>query len=107
MCKGTRMPDLELAQKIVDMLNGALEMDKAAIAALIANRVPCRAALADHPTIQVAKQHEGYHVGLLGILNGLCGVFPDDAGPICAIFQEDAGENWDDLDRFEVVGRKL
>lgn len=101
------MPDLELAQKIVDMLNGVLETDKPAIAALMSNRVPCTETLADHPTIQVVEQDDGFHVGLLGILNGLCGIYPDGYGPIQLVSKEVDGQHWNDLSHFEVVGRKF
>ena len=71
------MIDKELAAKIVEYLNTLIEADRPAIAALIANRVPCNQTLADHPTCQVGTQNGGYHVGLLGILNGLCGIYDD------------------------------
>ena len=57
----------------VGFLNRLISLDKAAVAALIANRVPCNEQLANHPTVRVTAQHGGYHVGLLGILNGLFG----------------------------------
>jgi len=84
-----QQPDLALAQRIVDFLNSLLEHDRPTIAALLANRVPCSRQLADHPTVQVAVQHGGYHVGLLGLLNGLCGTYEDQTGPIGAIFEKD------------------
>ena len=89
----------DLAHRICDFLNVLLEVDRNAIACLIANRVPCNQALADHPTVQVGPQHGGYYVGMLGILNGLCGVKPDGAGFLVAIFD---GEGNRDLLRFEV-----
>lgn len=95
--------DLVLAQKIVDMLNDLLVHDKPAVAALIANRVPCSKYLADHPTIQVAGQHGGHHVGLLGLLNGLCGIDDQYRGPITAIFDEDKNpQGYKSLSHFEV-----
>ena len=72
----------------IDYLNGLIETDRVAIAALIANRVPCNQQLADHPTVQVFRQHGGYLVGLLGILNGLFGVFEDMYSPIVFVFKE-------------------
>jgi hypothetical protein len=89
------MQDRELALRIVEYLNDLLERDRPAVAALIANRVPCRAALADHPTCQVRSQHGGFHVGMLGVLNGLCGVDELATGPIVAVFDdpEDEGDN--------------
>ncbi len=72
----------------IGLLNEAVALDRPAMAALLANRVPCNAAFADHPTIQVQAQHGGYHVGLLGIINGLFGVDDDGKGPICSVFTD-------------------
>lgn len=97
-------PDIELAQRICDLLNELLEIDRPAIAALIANRVPCNEALSNHPTVQVGVQHGGYHVGMLGILNGLCGIRPSNSfGLINAIFEQQGdSRKFEDLLRFEV-----
>lgn len=59
----------------LDCLNSAFAADPAAMAALVSNRVPCNAALADHPFV-VVDQHrtivaEGGLVGMLGVLNGV------------------------------------
>lgn len=72
----------------IALLNEAVALDRPAMAALLANRVPCNDALADHPTIQVQAQHGGYHVGLLGIINGLFGVDDEGKGPICYVFAD-------------------
>ncbi|KKN88349.1 hypothetical protein LCGC14_0249120 [marine sediment metagenome] len=107
------MIDFERAQVIVDYLNGLLELDRPAVAALIANRVPCNKALADHPTCQVVAQHGSCHVGLLGILNGLCGKDKRGWGGIVVVFSSpgdspktnaprETGHR--DLARFEVAG---
>lgn len=82
------MQNLELASEIVNYLNELIELDRPAVAALVANRVPCRASFADHPTCQVLEQHGGFHVGLLGVLNGLCGVDEHGSGPIGAVFSD-------------------
>lgn len=97
--------DLATAAKVVAFLNELLEIDRQAIAALIANRIPCCEALAEHPTVQVAAQHGGYHVGMLGVLNGLCGTMADGGGPIMAVFDKPDGNDISDmlnLMRFEV-----
>lgn len=67
------MKDSISLDEAIDFLNSLISLDKAAVAALIANRVPCNEQLANHPTVRVTAQHGGYHVGLLGILNGLFG----------------------------------
>lgn len=72
----------------ITYLNELIALDKPAIAALIANRVPCNEALANHPTVQVSKQNDGYHVGMLGILNGLFGVDDTEWGPIVFVFED-------------------
>jgi hypothetical protein len=48
--------------------------------ALIAQRVPCNSALADHPTAQVAEHEGQVKIGLLGVLNALFGTLDDKAG---------------------------
>ena len=95
--------DYELAQHIVDVLNDMVATDKSAVAALIANRVPCNAGLADHPTVQVSVQHDGFHVGLLGLLNGLCGVKRNGRGPIEAVFSLPRPDAWANLLKFQVM----
>lgn len=97
------MNDPGLAQRICDFLNELLEIDRPAIASLIANRVPCNQALADHPTVQAGAQHGGFHVGMLGLLNGLCGTREiNHFGFINAIFDGDDPHKFQDLVRFEV-----
>jgi hypothetical protein len=94
-------PDKELAQRICDFLNELLELDRPAIAALINNRVPCNQAMADHPTVQIGAEHGGFNVGMLGLLNGLCGVRENLYGLIYAIFDGEQGK-FQNLIRFEV-----
>ena len=92
----------ELAQRIVDLLNEMTERDRCAVAAMVANRVPCNLQLADHPTVQVTEQHGGYAVGLLGILNGLAGVKADGRGWIEAVFDEPVCGEFSNLNGFRV-----
>ncbi len=82
--------DMVLASRIIEYLNELLELDRSAVAALVANRTPCNTALAGHPTCQVVRQHRGYSVGLLGVLNGLCGIDERGRGLIAAYFDEPA-----------------
>lgn len=65
--------DQLVAERVLKIMNEAIALDKAAISALIFNRVPCNEALANHPTIAVGSRWGGYTIGLMGILNGLCG----------------------------------
>jgi hypothetical protein len=101
--------DRELAQHIVNYLNELMNLDKPAVGALIGNRVPCNEALADHPTCQVSSQNGGCYVGLLGLLNGLCGKM--DEGPwkggglIAAEFEKlpDEDKRYRSLTKFVVL----
>ncbi len=81
--------DLELATRLITLLNEALALDPKAIEALVETRVPCNDALADHPTIQVSVEPgSDAKVGLLGILNGLCGTDASGWGPLAAEFDD-------------------
>ena len=95
--------DLELAGRIVELLNELAALDLEAVTALIGQRVPCNEALADHPTVQAGRLEDGgpLLVGILGVLNGLCGTHPSGWGPVGAIFaKQGAGE----LTGFAVIG---
>lgn len=72
----------------VTYLNDLIALDRQAMAALVANRVPCNRALADHPTAQVAAQHGGFQIGMLGVLNGLFGCDALENGYIVFVFEE-------------------
>ena len=60
---------------VLRVLNEAYRADPDALHALICNRVPCNLELADHPSIQVTQNgvvgKNTYHVGLLGVINGI------------------------------------
>lgn len=71
---------LDEAIKFIDSL---AEIDPGGLSRLLLTRVPCNAAMADHPTLQVQVIDEGkgeFSIGLLGLLNGLFGKF--DSGPM-------------------------
>jgi len=82
--------DVKTAIKIVDFLNNLLEYDRAAVEALINTRVDCSDEMANHPTVQVRSHGDGnqHRVGLLGILNGLCGIKKNGYGLIVAEFND-------------------
>lgn len=86
------MNNKEMAQRIVDVLNEMLEADRPAVGALIANRVPCNHDLAVHPTVQCQSQHGGYFLGMLGVLNGICGIHEDSTGHVAAVFDDHDNE---------------
>lgn len=82
---------------IIDFLNELIVLDRDAISALINTRVPCNKQFSEHETIQVlAGENETYSVGLLGILNGLCGVDENGWGFIVA----EVNEKDDKVERF-------
>lgn len=93
--------DLTTANKIVDLLNELVRLDKTAMGALLSNRVPCNQDVSEHPTVQVVAQNNGYYLGLLGILNGLCGEH-NGYGCITAVFEDVPNQNWKNLSHFEV-----
>lgn len=82
--------------EVITYLDELIALDKPAIVALLANRVPCNEALANHETVQVSAQYGGWHVGLLGLINGLFGIDETNWGPICCEF-----DDTDDLIRFK------
>lgn len=71
---------------VIELLNGAIEMDSEAINNLVKSRVTCNELLADHPTIQAGKFGDEYKVGLIGILNGIFGSADDGWGAIAGDF---------------------
>jgi hypothetical protein len=74
------MVDRELARRIVDYMNELLALDRSGITDLVRSCVPCNESLGSHPTCQTGPGSRGpIEVGLLGILNGLCGA--EDSGP--------------------------
>ena len=85
---------------ILHVLNTAYQADPSAIHALICNRVPCNEALAGHPDVTVSENlvvGEGYVVGMLGVINGICSnltgklvaaVFSDEEQPRLLGFAE-------------------
>lgn len=74
--------------EVLEVLNSAIEDDRDAIQRLIDSRVECNEKLAHHPTIQVGNYFEKgkFHVGFLGILNGLFGISETGFGVISAIY---------------------
>ncbi len=60
----------------IAFLNSLIKVDEGAVNRLIASRVPCSRDLSMHPTVQCGENE----VGMLGILNGLFGVYGPEAG---------------------------
>lgn len=76
--------DLELAEKFMRFLNDLLDRDPQAVEALMSVRVCCNPCTVEHPTVQVMPLGESNYgvVGLLGLLNGLCGCWTDKTAPV-------------------------
>lgn len=84
--------NVEVARRIVDVLNRTHAADAHAIQQLIDTRVMCNRDLAEDPTVQVGQVESGrYRVGLLGILNGIAGKIQHGSlsgyGYVAAIYQ--------------------
>ena len=82
------MKEVVSIDDVIAYLNELIEIDRPAIAALIANHVPCNKELANHETVQVLAHHGGYSVGMLGILNGMFGTDDVGWGPIVFTFKD-------------------
>lgn len=94
---------------LIAFLNSLTAIDPVAMGELMAARVPCNEAMANHPTVQVVAggadgnvgKHAGesavpageFRVGFLGILNGYAGAFDEGPrkgwGPISAVVEDD------------------
>ena len=96
--------DVKLGE-VIDFLNSLLNLDKNAVTALFSARTYCNNKIGAHPTVQIQEEPFSnilafdendnmlhYTVGILGILNGLFGVFEEGSytgcGPITAIWDE-------------------
>lgn len=79
----------DLVDHIIITMNDLLGRDPKAVSALVETRVYCNEAVADHPTVQVGTDKGKPTVGLLGILNGLCGTMADGTGYIAAEIGDD------------------
>ena len=85
------MKPIDRAIHAVNVLNRAYEADPHAMQKLVNHRVVCNKQLAEDETIQVGiREHtQDYEVGLIGIINGICGIDRDGWGHVAAIVGED------------------
>ena len=83
---------------LITFLNSLVKLDPNALTELMLNKVFCNKQLAEHPTVQVSactsdNVIDQYQVGILGILNGFCGIIESGPkagyGPITARFDND------------------
>jgi hypothetical protein len=70
-------------EQAIKVLEEFLKLDAAACNELLGYRVKCNAALADHPTIQVAINGAQTKVGLIGVLNGILEAAGEPRVAIC------------------------
>jgi len=89
------MINKEFANAAIALLNELNGIDPEATRKLVDTHVPCGDVLIEHPTIQVLTGPPQASVGLLGILNGICGSYGPEGGdkegwgPVAAICEED------------------
>jgi len=62
------------ADELLSYLNSLIDADRAAVQALIEQRVPCGAALEAHPYAVPTAHGAGLLFGVLGLVNGLAGM---------------------------------
>ena len=102
---GTMIHESLTIDGVIEFLNGCLEEDRPALTRMMLARTVCTEGLALHPTTQVGEAavlagdcgRWRYHIGPLGLLNGMFGIDDDGWGAITAIFKDDGSE----LIRFE------
>jgi hypothetical protein len=88
--------------QIADMLNTAFAADPDALMSLLKHRVPCNAALRDHPSVVCEGPDDAPTVGVGGLLQAiaaldgvyLCSVWDDDSGRLTGF---SAKESWPGL----------
>ena len=87
------MPVRPETDALIEYLNELVRLDRKAVQSLICTRVPCNAALAGHPFVQVHVVAMCATVGLLGVLNGFCGTIEEERlkgyGPIMAVYGDE------------------
>jgi hypothetical protein len=97
-----------MAKQAVEVLNELLKLDPDCTKKLLATYFFTNEAVAAHPTIQVMNIEKRPAVGLLGIINGVIGVQPDDqTGYIAAEYADEEREQplplWSRLERFTIT----
>lgn len=79
--------------EIIEYLNELIGLDASAMTALSSTRVPCNDAMAKHPTVQASSSvHDGCRVGLIGVINGMLGVHPDNYGAITWVIKDSSSD---------------
>jgi len=84
-----------IADRMVGILNEMLELDYEATTALVFGPyIPCNEGVANHKSVQCRELPVKYHQGerkwgvrVMGLLNGLAGIYPDGYGRIHGVFE--------------------
>lgn len=65
---------MDIVDRIIEVVNSAIDADPSAMRAMFENRVPCNTKLTNHPEIQVMEEKDiGFTVGVMGLLSGIAG----------------------------------
>lgn len=82
----TKTKTVDPIDRAVQVLNEALEADRACIDRMFRTEFPCNETLGDHRSIQVGPSfwpdRDHQVVRMLGIINGIFGVDENNRGPI-------------------------
>ncbi len=78
-----------LAGRIVYFLNALAEDDREAIREVFDTRISCNVKLAEHSSVQVRMDSDGWKFGILGILNGFVGTDVEGNGLIQRIVDDE------------------
>lgn len=78
--------DETVSDRIVEVMNRAIEADYLTIQYLIEVRPRCLEVLASDPTIQVVGSEPDFRVGLLGLLSGIAGCHENGKAKIAAVY---------------------
>lgn len=85
-----------LSEKILALMNELWNLDHKAIHSLCCSHVPCNKSLAEHETVIIKSyasntQQEWFAIGLMGVLNALCG---QEGKSIYYIIDDETGEHF-------------
>jgi len=98
------MIDETLAKHMVELLNDILALDPMAVTSLVTSGFGCNEHLAKHSTMQVRTCGCGsglvkddrnqviYSLGVMGLLNGICGADNNGLGSVAAVKDKDTGQ---------------
>lgn len=85
-------------REVIHLLNNLIALDPIAVKNLVENRVVCNESLCEHETVQTMfdPERKVCLVGVLGVINGLFGVYDDGPkkgyGAIEAVYSDDKDE---------------